>query len=352
VPRAALEHLFTENGRLNEINMTALLDDELAALIEWQENPLPVAQNSGDEAQKNLYALHPIICDNQFFTENRDGAAVESAADACLNRGYQANEKYRYQHGFDLNDCAAALYQILVDGGRAELANDLAAALMNKAVALRSLGRGVEALEFYDRAIGIRDELVQAGRAELANDLAAALMNKAVALYSLGRGVEALAFYDRAIVIRDELVQAGRAELANDLATALANRAVAWETAEEWDKSLADYAAAIGWRAALVEQAGRSELLPELVKNYWCRLDVLLKLERWPEAAADAWAAFALAMNAVQDEGVHPALKEATARELAQAVGLLRQLTPEQRELIYAALTPAQAATLREAVGE
>jgi hypothetical protein len=93
-------------------------------------------------------------------------------------------------------------------------------------------------------------------------------------------------------------------------------------------------------------------LLPELVKNYWCRLDVLLKLERWPEAAADAWTAFALAMNAWQDEGVHPALKEAAAREFAQAVGLLRQLTPEQSELIYAALTPAQAATLREAVGE
>jgi tetratricopeptide (TPR) repeat protein len=242
--------------------------------------------------------------------------------------------------------------QKLVTAGRAELANDLAAALMNKAVALYSLGRGGEALAFYDRAIDIRDELVKAGRAELANDLAAALMNKANALRSLGRGGEALAFYDRAIVILDELVTAGRAELANDLATALANRAIAWESAEEWDKSLADYAAAIGWRAALVEQAGRSELLPELVKNYWCRLDVLLKLERWPEAAADAWMAFALAMNASQDESVHPALKEATAREFAQAAGLLRQLTPEQRELIYAALTPAQAAALREAVGE
>jgi hypothetical protein len=102
----------------------------------------------------------------------------------------------------------------------------------------------------------------------------------------------------------------------------------------------------------LVEQAGRSELLPELVKNYWCRLDVLLKLERWPEAAADAWTAWELTAQALGNANLHEAVKEATAREFAQAVKLLRQLTPEQSELIYAALTHAQAATLREAVGE
>ena len=350
VPRAALEHLFTENGRLNEINMTALLDDELAALIEWRENPLPVAQNSGDKGQKNLYGLHPIICDNQFFTENRDGDAELSAARACSQRGYEALEKYRYQHGFDLNDCAAALYQILVDAGRAELANDLAGALMNKAVALNSLGRGAEALDFYDRAIETLDKLVKSGRAELANDLATALMNKAVALDSLGRGAEALEFYDRAIETWDKLVKSGRAELANDLARALANRAGAWADAEEWDKSLADYEAAIGWRTALVTQAGRSELLPELVKNYWCRLRAWLKLERWPEAAADAWAAYELNARAQTDASLHSAVKEAAAREFGQAVGLLRQLTATQREQVYAALTPAQAATLGELV--
>jgi hypothetical protein len=246
-------------------------------------------------------------------------------------------------------ECEAAIYQAL---DQPELANDLARALINKAVAVGDLYGEAEALPLYDRAIDIRDELVKAGRAELANDLAAALMNKAVALRSLGRGVEALAFYDRAIDILDELVTAGRAELANDLATALANRAIAWGSAEEWDKSLADYAAAIGWRAALVEQAGRSELLPELVKNYWCRLDVLLKLERWPEAAADAWTAWELTAQALGNANLHEAVKEATAREFAQAVKLLRQLTPEQSELIYAALTHAQAATLREAVGE
>jgi hypothetical protein len=161
-----------------------------------------------------------------------------------------------------------------------------------------------------------------------------------------------LAFYDRAIVIRDELVKAGRAELANELAMAHANRATAYFSLAETEKALADYGTAIGLWLALVTQAGRSELLPNLLKGIRIRLNALLQTERWPEAAADAWMAFALAMNAWQDEGVHPALKEATARELAQAVGLLRQLTPEQSELIYAALTPAQAATLREAVGE
>ncbi len=74
----------------------------------------------------------------------------------------------------------------LVGGGRVELANDLAAAYMNKGVALRGLGRLSEAITQYDQAIEIREPLVAGGRVELANDLATAYMNKGVALIAWG----------------------------------------------------------------------------------------------------------------------------------------------------------------------
>src|SRR5207237_1048992 len=92
------------------------------------------------------------------------------------------------------DDRVIAIYTRLVEQeGRTELANDLAAALMNKAIALTNLGQLREAVGEYDRAIAIRTRLVeQEGRAELANDLAAALMNKAVALKGLGQLREAV----------------------------------------------------------------------------------------------------------------------------------------------------------------
>ena len=105
---------------------------------------------------------------------------------------------------------------------RVELANDLANALMNKGVALHSLGRLSEAVACYDEAIAIRRDLVHAqNRVELANDLAKALMDKGVAARGrLGRLSEAVACYDEAIAILDDLVHAkNRVELANVLAS-------------------------------------------------------------------------------------------------------------------------------------
>jgi len=112
--------------------------------------------------------------------------------------------------------------------GRGELANDLAAAYMEKANALYSLGEARAALALYDRAIAIRERLVEReGRGELANDLAMAYMNKASALYSLGEGRAALGLYDRAIAIRERLVEReGRRELLGSLAKVKGLRAI------------------------------------------------------------------------------------------------------------------------------
>ncbi len=96
---------------------------------------------------------------------------------------------------------------------------------------LGCLGRLEEAVSAYDEAIAIRRALVDAeGRVELRNDLALAIMNRAILLQSLGRLEEAVSAYDEAIAIYRSLVDTeGRVELRNDLARALYNVAVSRE---------------------------------------------------------------------------------------------------------------------------
>ena len=182
--------------------------------------------------------------------------------------------------------------------------------------------------------------------------LARALLRANQGFWVRARYREALAAAAEAGEVLERLVAGGRTELAHDLAMAYANRAIARETLEQWDAALADYAAALALRQPLVTQAGRSELRPELVRIYWCRLRTLLKLERRAEAAADAWAAWELTKEAQGNAGIHPAVQEATAREFAEVSRLLRERPPAERELIYAALTPEQAAVLRGEVEE
>ena len=119
-----------------------------------------------------------------------------------------------------LFDRAAGVYRHLaVDHDRSDLANELAAVVMNRGTVLRDLGRPGDAVAAYDEAIAIRRGLVAGGRTELANGLASALMNRGNALRDLGRLAEAIA-------IRRGLVAGGRTELANDLAGALMNMAI------------------------------------------------------------------------------------------------------------------------------
>ena len=74
--------------------------------------------------------------------------------------------------------------------------SEIARALVNKGVALGSLGRGEDAIAVYDEVIsrfGDAEEL------PLREQVARALMNKGVALESLGRGEDEIAVYDEVI---------------------------------------------------------------------------------------------------------------------------------------------------------
>lgn len=176
--------------------------------------------------------------------------------------------------GVVAHDRAIDLLERLVGQGRIELANDLAAACLNKAVALRSHGRGREALPLYDQAIDLLARLVeQGGRSELANALAGACMEKTLALQLVGEGQTALPLYDRAIGLLERLVQQGRGELANALATACMSKGVALDAQGEGRAALPLYDRAIGLLERLVQQEGRAELVGDLARVRLYRID-------------------------------------------------------------------------------
>ncbi len=201
--------------------------------------------------------------------EDKHHAGFESLANELFDVAYSNHDgKHNYEEAINLYQCVEKLLEYLVySKGRPELANDLAAAYLNKGVALYSLGKLNEAILEYEKAIGIREKLVQQGRGELANELAKAYLNKGVALQGLGKLNEAILEYEKAIAILAPLVQQGRGELANDLAAAYLNKGVALYSLEKPNEAILEYEKAIGIREKLVQQ-GRGELANDLAMAY------------------------------------------------------------------------------------
>jgi tetratricopeptide (TPR) repeat protein len=322
VPQAALE------GLLPKVELARVMNRLCVnKLVDFQTDRFKVVR----------YSIHPSLRNHAALTPPGTGSPInEGLARACWAASVKAYHKPSFRLAADLLACAEVIYRSLVSSGREELANDLAAALMNKGVALDSLGRLPEAIACYDEAIATYKRLVAEGRDELANDLAAALMNKGVALDSLGRLPEAIACYDEAIKIRRQLVAEGRDELANDLAMALANKANLFVGKGEQEAALAHYAEAIGlWEKCVIEHdPPMLHLLPSLLKAIRLRLSLLLTLRRWADVVSQVLRAFSLAASlTAADE-----LPEAAGRELGATIGMLRELSAGDRAEIYVAL--------------
>ena len=217
----------------------------------------------------------------------------------------------------------------------AALENTLASALVMKGSSLDSLRRLREALSAYDEAIALFQPLIEIDKAAF-NDLAAAYMNKGNALAGLGRLSEAIAEYDKAITIREPLVEV-RPELADDLAKAFANKAIALEQQQQWDEALAYYTRALQAWELCVTQLGLFHLMPNLLRGFRLRVNLWLKLERWAETAADALAAMSFFIPYAQDERIPDELKQAAESELGAMRAAFLQLSPDNREQLYAA---------------
>jgi tetratricopeptide (TPR) repeat protein len=175
---------------------------------------------------------------------------------------------------------------------------------------------------------------VQAGRAELANGLATAVMNKGVSLWNLGRNEEALTGYDEAIAILRPLVQAGRPELAKDLAAAVMNKALVLEKTGQIEEALLCYEESISLLERCVTRMGMQHLLPDLMRACRYRLMTLLELKRWRPAADDV-RRFHSYLALVSDLAAIP---NAVAEELRQLVMVLRGISSGDKDALRVAL--------------
>ncbi len=284
VPQEALEHLLPRLELARALNR--LYRNKLAAL-------------EIDIFETRRYSLHPVISEQALNRLTEHESLIDTPlAESCLSRGSEAYHKASHRLALDLYDCAEAIYRPLVEtGNRKELSNDLAMALMNKGLALWSLGRSNDALDFYDQAIDTYKSLVEAGRSELANDLATALMNKAVALENMERWEESLDHYEQAILLREDCVM----------------------------------------------RMGMEHLLPSLLETIRNRLMTLRDLRRWEEAGADA-ARWTGHFDGARRKG-HAS--DALTQETDAMKTLLRGLSEEDRSALFASMGE-RAARLKE----
>ena len=309
VPRTAFGHLLEETTLAR--TLARLTKNRLLSVRESQNLHI---QTVGDASMKNYYALHPVICENDFFQEplRKEASApailrlYESAAEACWGKAGAAYKQNFIAHAIALYECAELVYEYLTkEQNQTDLENNYAAMLMNKGVSLYSLGRLQEAIESYDQAIEILERLV---------------------------------------------VTEKRTELANNLAKAYGNKALVLGKKEDWEAALDCYENALRIRTVCVKERGMYWLMPDLLKYLRYRWMTLLDLQRWQEAAQDVSRFLSLYTPFAANAEIHDELQEKAKVEFDAMIRLLRRLSDEQRGLIYAALNADEAAQAREAV--
>src|SRR5262249_13142610 len=104
------------------------------------------------------------------------------------------------------------------------------------------------------------------------------------------------------------------------------------------------YSEGIRWLERLVE-AGMQHLMPDLVKSYWFRLDLLRQMGRWPDAAADVMRAVHAALPLLESHDPSSPPVPPWTTLLRDAHGF----APEERQQLGAALGP-DAALVRQLI--
>jgi hypothetical protein len=126
-----------------------------------------------------------------------------------INTSYYFNELQRFRPAVACLQRGVVLGRRLVEQeGRAELANDLAAALMNKGVALETTGSLSEALICYTEGICWREQLAEAGLGHLTPKLVKSYWIRFDLLRQMGRWPDAASDVARAIHVSLPFLQA------------------------------------------------------------------------------------------------------------------------------------------------
>ncbi len=301
VPKGALAHV------LGEIELNKVLTRlERNKLLSHRESADAYTRYLNDDLAVNLYGLHPVICENQFFDTLPDKESLyETAASACGVRANSAYKVNRFAYATELLNCAEKLYEYLTKAGtRSDLLNSYAGMLVNKGVALDSLTRLIEAVAEYDKAIAIFEHLVNVEQqSHLSNNLANTYSNKGVALGSLTKFTEAVAEFDKAIAIIERLVNVEQqSHMVHDLAKACMNKGVALASLTKFTEAVAEYDKAISTIERLVNVEQQSHMANYLAMAYMNKGVALDSLTRFTEAVAEYDKAIAIRERLVNIE--------------------------------------------------
>ena len=207
VPKGALADLLDKIA-LNK----ALTRLERNKLITRKESTDPYTRHLEDDLAINLYNLHPVICENDFFDTLSDKEKVYKAvANDCWGRAIQAYDIKHFAYAHDLTDCAGKLYEHLRNEiGSLDVLRDYAAMLIARGEILRNLPKLPESVAEFGKAITLLEPLAKVEQQpSLAFDLATAYLNNGASLYDLMQFQEAVAKFDKAIPILKSLFDAG-----------------------------------------------------------------------------------------------------------------------------------------------
>jgi tetratricopeptide (TPR) repeat protein len=293
VPKGALAHLLDEI----ELNKT-LTRLERNKLITHKESADAYTRYLKDPLEINLYGLHPVICENEFFDARPDDLVLyETAAKEYGTRAYAAVDVGRFAYGLDVYDCAEKLYAYLTkETNRGDLLWNCAEMLMNKGIALANLTRLGEAIAEYDKAVGIyewlvnveRPELADEQRQQLAHSLALAYMNRGIALAKVIRLGEAIVEFDKAIAIYERLInEEQQTHPAKFLALTYMNKGNTLVDLTRLAEALAEYDKAVAIYERLVAEEQQADLAGELANSYMNKGNALQNLNRLPEAIVE-----------------------------------------------------------------
>ncbi len=330
-----LDEAVKDLGEAEEIYRRLELDYELAEALRSKANVL-VLQGELDQAVQDYSAALRTFMD-LFDAMKRDNhelayALTSIVAGTLTNKGIALRKQGKLDEAVQDYSAAVRIFRYrFEDMKRDDDAEYLAGALNNRAAALEKQGELGEAVKDLGEAEEIyRRLVVHEGREELAAELALALNNRGNVLRKQGELDEAIRYLGEAEEIyRRLVVHEGREELAKDLALVLFNKAWERKSAQQWQEAIDCYQEAIHWLEFCIG-ASMLHLASQLLEAIRYRMMVLLELKRWGEVAADVTRLVYSAGPFMQDSAV--------IDELRAFVGMLRELAPEDRELVYAEL--------------
>jgi tetratricopeptide (TPR) repeat protein len=301
VPKGALAHL------LDEIKLNRTLTRlERSKLVTHTQSANGYARFVNDPLEVNLYGLHPVVCENEFFAVFADKETLyETTARQCRSLAASAFNVRRFSYALELFSCAEALYeQLLCVLDRTSLLRNYVTVMVNKNLALQNLHRLEEAVVDCDKAIAVLDQLVNAEQqTHLAYDLAMIYMNRGNALQSLERLGQAVAEYDKTLGMLERLVNVEQQrQLANYLAVAYINRGQTLCTLQRFKEAVADCGKAVTILERLVNVEQQRQLANYLATAYMGRGNALLNSQRLSRAVTEYDKAIAIREQLVNVE--------------------------------------------------